>query len=207
MQVTIVDFGLGNLRSLEHKLMLANVEVETTADVKTIESAQHLILPGVGHFGAAMINLKNSLQADAIREAVQGRGASILGVCLGMQLLTEWSDESGSVGLGLIPGVTRSLRPVVEDGLPIPHLGWSEVLWNERPGFSLSEKKSRHYYFAHSYFVECPDEVVLATMRYGSKLVAGIASGSAVGVQFHPEKSHRAGLLDLVAILKWQAAL
>ena len=203
--VTIVDFGLGNLRSLEHKLRVAGLHVQVVSDPAAVAGASHLILPGVGHFGPAMEQLTGSGLSDAILEAVRERSVPILGICLGMQLLTEGSEESGTAGLDLIPGRTTHLKNIVPDGFPIPHIGWAAVSWRAERLPSASASSALDCYFSHSYHVECGEEQVLATASYGVDFVSAVMHGKAAGVQFHPEKSHRSGIMRLVELIDSQS--
>ena len=206
MNVTIVDFGLGNLRSLERKLSLSGLSVAVSSDPEAVEAARHIILPGVGNFGPAMERLISTGLATAIKEAVLLRGIPVLGICLGMQLLTEWSAESRSSGLGLLPGRAQQLRSLVGSTLPVPHLGWSRVDWRHPRMWPHHELMPLDCYFAHSYHVVCDDELVLASAVYGLPFVAAIAAGPVVGVQFHPEKSSRSGIAALCNLLELQAS-
>lgn len=204
--IAIIDFGLGNLRSLEHKLSVAGLDVRVVTDAATVASASHLILPGVGHFGPAMERLVHRGLGDAIVQAVRADGTPVLGICLGMQLLTEGSEESGTAGLGLIPGRTVHLRSVVPDGFPLPHIGWSEVSWREDRLLAGSASGALDCYFSHSYHVECGEAQILATASYGTEFVSAVIHEAAVGVQFHPEKSHRNGIARLVDLIVAQTA-
>ncbi len=205
-KITIIDFGLGNLRSIEHKLCMAGLDARVVTNPTAVLEAAHLILPGVGHFGPAMDRLTETGLGEAIVEAVRTKATPVLGICLGMQLLTDGSEESGTSGLGLIPGRTVHLRNLVPEGFPLPHIGWAEVSWHSDrfPGGSVSTPLD--CYFSHSYHVECGDERVLATTKYGANLVAGIIDGQVAGVQFHPEKSHRSGIDRLVDLIAAQRA-
>ena len=200
----IIDFGLGNLRSLEHKLSVAGLEARVVTDPAAVLSAAHLILPGVGHFGPAMDRLSETGLGDAIVEAVRTKATPLLGICLGMQLLTDGSEESGTSGLGLIPGRTVHLRNVVPAGFPLPHIGWAEVSWRSDRFSGRSVATPLDCYFSHSYHVECDEERILATANYGTDFVAGVIDGGAAGVQFHPEKSHRSGIDRLVELIAAQ---
>lgn len=204
--VAIIDFGLGNLRSLEHKLSVAGLDVSVVTDPAAVASAGHLILPGVGHFGPAMERLERTGLGTAIVQAVRSAGTPVLGICLGMQLLTEGSEESGTSGLGLISGRTVHLRSLVPAGLPLPHIGWSKVSWREDRLLAGSALDPLDCYFSHSYHVECDEAQVLATASYAAEFVSAVVHQSAVGVQFHPEKSHRSGIVRLVDLILAQTA-
>ena len=202
----IIDFGLGNLRSLEHKLSVAGLDVRTVTDPTDVLTASHLILPGVGHFGPAMVRLTETGLGEAIVEAVRAQNTPILGICLGMQLLTDGSEESGTSGLGLVPGRTVHLRNIAPAVFPLPHIGWASVAWrpDRLPGGLATTPLD--CYFSHSYHVECDEERILATANYGSAFIAGVIEGRAAGVQFHPEKSHRSGIDRLIELIAAQSA-
>ncbi len=205
-QTVIVDFGLGNMRSVQHKLTVGGVRADAATTPGEVVAASHLLLPGVGHFGPAMEALENSGLASAIKEAVLGRGVPILGICLGMQLLTDGSEESGTAGLSIVGGRTEHLSSVALGDLPVPNLGWSTVTWDPRISDAFEDASPSDCYFAHSYHVVCDEESVIGTMDYGRSLTAAVQSGPAVGVQFHPEKSHRAGMKRLIDLIRWQVS-
>ena len=198
--IAIVDYGVGNLFSLESSFAAIGAEVVVTDDPAVIRAADKLILPGVGAFGDAAQKLRASgLDQTIIEEARKGK--HLMGICLGMQLLFEKSYEYGSHdGLGLIKGSIRPISDVIPTNLKIPHIGWNQLSFGEskHPIFKyLSEGDC--VYFVHSYYgAEC-DESVIATTEYGVCLTAAVASGSVCGCQFHPEKSGNAGLSMLKA--------
>jgi glutamine amidotransferase len=144
---------------------------------------------------------------DAIVEAVRSGDTPVLGICLGMQLLTEGSEESGTLGLGLVPGRTVHLRNIVPTGFPLPHIGWAEVAWRADRLPQASGTTPLYCYFSHSYHVECEQDQILATATYGNSFVVGVMHGGALGVQFHPEKSHRSGIERLLNLIEVQRTL
>ncbi len=204
MRTVIVDFGLGNMRSVQHKLGVSGVRADVASTPGGVMAAAHILLPGVGHFGPAMEALEVSGLASAIKEAVLGRGVPVLGICLGMQLLTDGSEESGTSGLSIVSGRTEHLSSIVPGDLPVPNLGWSTVTWNSRISDAFDDASPSDCYFAHSYHVVCDTESVIGTLDYGRIITAAVQSGPAVGVQFHPEKSHRAGMKRLIDLIRWQ---
>ncbi len=196
--IAIVNAGIGNLRSVQKMIEKAGTRAVVTADPETVLAADKLVLPGVGHFGAAMRALEESGLGDALCETVIGRGTPILGICLGMQLFARSSEEGDARGLGWVPSTVRRFHFPAElalrEKLKIPNIGWRAVRPTcESPLFSgLGE---RRFYFVHSYHL-VPDhgETILATGHYGQDFTAVIRYNNIWGVQFHPEKSHRFGL-------------
>jgi glutamine amidotransferase len=198
-KITIVDYGLGNVGSVLNMLRYLGVEAESSADPCEIDRADKLILGGVGAFDAGMERLKQRSLVDPLNEAVMGRGVPVLGICLGMQLMTERSEEGASDGLGWVPGETVRLRdPGADSRLRIPHMGWNEVrILRECPLAEGLPSDSR-FYFVHSYHVVCRDAAdVVATTEYGGTSCAMLQKGRIFGTQFHPEKSHRFGMTVL----------
>lgn len=196
----IIDYGVGNLFSLRASLEAIGQEVVVSSDPAIIETADRIILPGVGAFSDAIAKLRNT-GLDRVVKAEAARGKPILGICLGMQLLFDKSYEFGEYeGLALIPGSVRPIADVIPKGLKIPHIGWNALscLEPRHPLFSaLSEGDC--VYFVHSFYAaECSPNVI-ATTEYGAELTAAVARGNVMGCQFHPEKSGAVGLSILRA--------
>ena len=195
--VAIVDYGVGNLFSLKSSLGALGVETVVTAREETLRSADKLILPGVGAFGDAAELLKSTGLGRVVREQAE-EGKPLLGICLGMQLLFEESEEYGRHrGLGLIPGRVVSMEPVVPRGYKVPHIGWNALHFpNSRPKDPLFRyiQEGECVYFVHSYYAAHCDESVIATAEYGPELTAAVRRGNVMGTQFHPEKSGAVGL-------------
>jgi glutamine amidotransferase len=192
-RIAVVDYGMGNRRSVHKALERAGARTETTRAPAALQAADGLVLPGVGAFPEAMRRLRELGLAELLAERI-GEGAPLLGICLGMQLLFERSEEHGvCAGLGLIEGEVKRLRT---RGLRIPHIGWSEVRF-ERPSplFEGLPAAGCPFYHVHS-FAAHPREagVVLASASYGERFATAVASGNVFGVQFHPEKSSLHGL-------------
>ncbi len=190
----IIDYGIGNLRSIEKALQLVSSEVVRTDDPEVIRKAARLVLPGVGAFGACIQEVRRRHLEEPVLDAV-ARKVPFLGVCVGMQMLFESSSEKGiHTGLGLLKGHVRKLKPS-DPALKIPHMGWNTVV-PSRPSPLLNGLPENTYcYFAHSFYATetDPDDVV-ATSEYGTPLPVVFARENVYGVQFHPEKSHDAGL-------------
>ncbi len=198
--LAIVDYGMGNLRSVQNALEALDVPCAITRDKQQLLDADRLVLPGVGSFRAAM----DALDALGLREVldtcVRSQGKRLLGICLGMQLLCEEGEEDGPTrGLGYLPGrVTRFELP---KGMPVPHIGFNAVeLAGDASGLGAGLAPSADFYFVHSYRLPSPSaneggsEHVVGTCQYGESFSAVVARGSVFGTQFHPEKSQTNGL-------------
>ena len=194
--IAIVDYGVGNLFSLSSSLRHLGLTAEVTRDPSRIQSAEKLILPGVGAFGDAMDKLRETGLAPLLRrEALSGK--PLLGICLGMQLLFEKSFEYGEhPGLGLVPGEVVSLREALGDpALKVPHMGWNGLhLLRDDPLFR-DFQEGEYVYYVHSFYARRCEESTLAVSQYGTVPITGVVRhGSVYGTQFHPEKSGEAGL-------------
>ncbi len=192
--IAIVDYGVGNLFSLNSSFQKVGAETVLAKDRKTIENADKIILPGVGAFADAAKKLQES-GLDEVLKAQVNEGKYVMGVCLGMQLLFNTSHEYGvHRGLGLIQGDVLPMRGYVDEGLKIPQIGWN-ALHIEKPNPLLKYCKEGDFvYFVHSYFAGNCDESVIASVEYGKKITAAVAKDNVMGCQFHPEKSGEVGL-------------
>lgn len=193
--ISIIDYGMGNLRSVEKALCFLGYECQITSDKEEILKSDKIILPGVGAFKDAMKNLVDSKLDATIKEYVK-TNRPLLGICLGMQLLFDESFEFGQCnGLGLIPGKIVKFKDTYVDGalLKVPHMGWNELsIMKENPLFK--GLTAPQVYFVHSYHVECEDEFASTKSFYGYEFVASAQKNNIYGVQFHPEKSGEIGL-------------
>ncbi len=197
--IAIIDYGVGNLFSLQSSLKYIGQEAVVTADPETIETADRIILPGVGAFGDAAEKLRNSGMAEIVTKQAKA-GKPLMGICLGMQLLFEKSFEYGEhEGLGLIKGSIVPIKGAVPDSFKIPHIGWNALEFRGR----AAEKKEPlfkyinegdHVYFVHSYYGADCGESTIAVTEHGAPLTAAVADGKVYGCQFHPEKSGEVGL-------------
>ena len=200
MRIVVPDLGLSNLWSARRALETLGHEVVLAAEPDPVSSASMIVLPGVGAFAEASRRLAKSGIGDAVREAAR-RGAAVLGICLGMQLLFESSEEGGDArGLGLLAGRVTRLR----GSAPVPHVGWNRVL-PTRPGaflFGNGGAPERWLYFVHSYVARpASEDLVLARCVHGESFPAAVAQGRSLGFQFHPEKSGEAGVRLLGAAI------
>lgn len=198
--IAIIDYGAGNIRSIEKALEFVGANVQVTDDPTFVNKAQAIVLPGVGSGGAAMARMSERGLDDAIRNATQ-LGKPFLGICLGMQLLADHHAEGAVDGLSLFPGEVRR----IPHGPKIPHMGWNQVkpLQTALAIFDAIPQDA-YFYFAHSYYVEPQDSHgVAAVTDYGSSFCSVIVTERVWGTQFHPEKSGSVGLRLLSNFLKW----
>ena len=194
--IAIIDYDAGNIKSVEKALLSMGETPVLTRDPEVILQADHIILPGVGSFGDAMENLNKFGLIDVIHEAIN-RKIPFLGICLGLQLLFESSEETpGVAGLGILKG--KIVRIPEGPGLKIPHMGWNSL--NVRDGASLFKglEKEPYVYFVHSYYLQAKDpKIVAATAEYGVIIHASVEKENVFACQFHPEKSSKTGLAIL----------
>ncbi|MHA2602277.1 MAG: imidazole glycerol phosphate synthase subunit HisH [Candidatus Thorarchaeota archaeon SMTZ1-83] len=196
--ITIVDYGMGNLGSIRNMLTRLGFEVEISSDIQEIENATKLILPGVGAFDNAMKNLEERGMIPVLNELVLNRRVPILGICLGMQLLSQRSEEGNMQGLGWIEAETIRFRFNPGQNLRIPHMGWNTVTIQQDSCLFNDMYEEPRFYFVHSYHVKCvSEETTLARTHYGIDFTSAVSHDNIYGVQFHPEKSHKFGMKTL----------
>lgn len=190
--IAIIDYGAGNLQSVEKALRHIGCDCQPTADPAALIAAEGAILPGVGAFGETMENLRARGLEGPIKEYVAA-GRPFLGICLGLQVLFESSEESpGVAGLGLLKG--KILRLPDGAGLKIPHIGWNSLDIQKPGGLFAGQGGNPYVYFVHSYYLQAEEDVVTATAGYGVSIHAAVQKGSLWACQFHPEKSGEVGL-------------
>lgn len=192
--IVIIDYGVGNTQSVWNAIVsLGYKHVRLSDQANIILSANALVLPGVGAFAACMQSLRDRNLVDVLYEAVLVNQTPILGICVGMQLLANTSEENGvHAGLGWIPGHVRKLA--LPSSFTVPHVGWNDIEINqESPLFSLTGK-APHFYFDHSYHYHCDPDFIVGTAEYCVPITAAVSRGHIHGVQFHPEKSQNSGL-------------
>ena len=199
--VAIIDYDAGNIKSVEKAIQFLGKEVVITRDPKEILSASSVILPGVGAFGDAMEKLHNYGLVPVIQEVVK-REVPFLGICLGLQLLFEKSEETPWVkGLGILQGEIKRIPD--KDDLKIPHIGWNSLKYPNQGRLYEGIAEDSYVYFVHSYYLEAKEpEIVVASTEYGTKIHASVEKGNVFACQFHPEKSSSVGLKILENFLK-----
>lgn len=191
MKLVVIDYDAGNTANVLRALETIGVEATLSANPTDVLVADGLILPGVGAYPAAMAELEKRGLVTAIKEAVQ-KGTPLLGICLGMQILTETGLEHGvSKGLGFIPGICREIP--VSKGKPVPHMGWNDLHIKQQTALTAN-LEGQDVYFVHSYFTDVPTEYVDVVADYGLEIPAMIHKDNVYGAQFHPEKSGQVGL-------------
>lgn len=193
--IAIVDYGVGNLFSLKSSLAAIGHEAVVTGDAAVLRRADKIILPGVGAFGDAADKLRERGLDRAVVAGAES-GKSLLGICLGMQLLFERGFEyGGHAGLGLIPGEVRPIAELIPPALKIPHIGWNALRFTEKKSPLFRHiREGDCVYFVHSFYAARCEEDVIATAEYGAALTAAVQRGNVCGCQFHPEKSGKVGL-------------
>ena len=191
--IALIDYDAGNMKSVEKALQALGQDVEPTRDPQKLLAADKVILPGVGAFGDAMENLQNFHLTEVIRQTIE-KGTPFLGICLGMQLLFETSEEAPGVpGLGILEGKILKIPPA--DGLKIPHMGWNSLHLSHEGRLFRNMKEGEYVYFVHSYYLKAKDEqIVKASAEYGVEIHASVERENVFGCQFHPEKSSETGL-------------
>lgn len=197
--IRIIDYGVGNLFSLKSSLRAIGIDADYTGNPAEIRKADKLILPGVGAFRDAREALR-STGLDRVVQEEAGKGKPLMGICLGMQMLFDWSYEYGEYeGLGLIPGEIVPMEGRIPKNLPIPHIGWNELMLKQPSPLMKNTANGDYVYFVHSYYAETPAEYVIATTDYGVEMTAAVQKDNVYGCQFHPEKSSEVGLSILKA--------
>lgn len=192
MAIVVVDYDMGNVGSIVNMLKKIGHAAEVSSAPDVIGKADRLILPGVGSFDAGMKNIRERGLAEVLQAKVVDDRTPVLGICLGMQLLGEGSAEGEAAGLGWIPAASVKLS---SESLRVPHMGWNELALPRPHWLFEGEPADMRFYFVHSYHVVCKDpQHRIATAHYGIELSAAIARDHILGVQFHPEKSHRFGM-------------
>ncbi len=194
--ICIVDYGVGNIQAFLNLFKRLGVEAQRAATPAALVGATRLVLPGVGHFDHAMQCLNNSGMRPHLEELVLGAQVPVVGVCVGMQMLSQGSDEGQLPGLNWIPGQVRAFASHPQSaGLPMPHMGWNELQpYAASKLFSSGFEAAPQFYFLHSYYFDAQDrQDVAATASYGLNFDAVVSRGHIHGVQCHPEKSHHWG--------------
>ena len=195
--ITIIDYGLGNIQAFLNIYRKLHIPVKVAKNVSDLQGSSKLILPGVGHFDYAMQRFNDSGMREKVESLVLQNNVPVLGVCVGMQIMANASEEGVESGLGWISGTVKSLVRNVKAGsnLPLPHMGWNNVTPNHRELFSDIDPDGLEFYFLHSYYFDCSSqENCIASTNYSSIFCSAVNYRNIFGVQFHPEKSHHSGV-------------
>ncbi|MBL8012936.1 MAG: imidazole glycerol phosphate synthase subunit HisH [Candidatus Omnitrophica bacterium] len=192
-KILIIDYGIGNHQSVANALDFLGYDFELSGELKAIREAAAYVLPGVGAIGEAMKNLQQRNIIEPLSQEVLGRKKPILGICLGMQMMAEFSEEGGHhPSLGWIPGRVVKLAP--ESGYRVPHVGWNTVHIHQRNPLFTKVDEGANFYFDHSYHFVCDEKYVAGSCSYGGLMTSAVRKDNIFGVQFHPEKSQNNGL-------------
>ena len=192
--VCIVDYGMGNVGSIANMLKYLGVKNYISSDPNNLIDASHIILPGVGKFDAAISNLNTRQLVDPLNEIAKNESIPIMGICLGMQILCKSSEEGSLPGLGLIDAEVKLFQHSEMTALKVPHMGWNYVQpYNEN--YIFKNIQEPRFYFVHSYYVSCNNtKNIIGLTNYGKSFVSAFEEGRMLGLQFHPEKSHKYGM-------------
>ena len=194
-KIIIIDYGMGNLSSVKRKLSRIKVDALITSNPHDVLTADKIILPGVGHFQMAMENIMRLNLLDVLNEAVLIKHKPILGICLGMQLMANKSEEGNVPGLGWIDGDVVRFKVSNTKTYKIPHMGWNSINIQKESRIMSGLNNSSSFYFVHSYYVNCNDKNdILCKTNYGIEYTSAVEKNNITGMQFHPEKSHDEGL-------------
>jgi imidazole glycerol-phosphate synthase subunit HisH len=196
MNIAIINYGIGNLASIANMLKKVGASAQIVSDVSLIAKADKLILPGVGAFDHGMLNLKQAGLIEILNDIVLAKSVPILGICLGMQLMTKRSEEGALPGLGWVDAETVRFKFEKEEKyLKIPHMGWNTVKFCKNTDLFKGIQQEPRFYFVHSYHAVCKnDEDILTKTMHGYEFVSSFSHKNITGVQFHPEKSHKYGM-------------
>lgn len=201
--IGILNYGMGNVGSIKNMLNRISVACELVEDPKSLDRYSKIILPGVGAFDAGMNNLKDKGYLEVLNHQVLHKKIPILGICLGMQLMTKSSEEGLMAGLGWIDAETIRFKDL-PFGMKIPHMGWSYIRLRKPSVLLSNSTHEQRFYFVHSFYVSCRySNDVLSTTKYGEEFVSSFCHENILGAQFHPEKSHRFGFEFLQNFINW----
>jgi len=193
--ITIVDYGLGNIKAFKHIFNQLNLDCVVARDAERLRNATKIILPGVGSFDFAMSSLNNSGMRGVLDELVMNKEVPLLGICVGMQMLAHSSEEGGLDGLGYMDGTVKKFSKEQVSENPLPHMGWNKVEHHGANELFRNISAAERFYFLHSYYFDCNKDIqIVASASYGVNFTCGVKNHNVYGVQFHPEKSHDAGI-------------
>jgi glutamine amidotransferase len=193
--ISIIDYGVGNIKAFVNIYKILEIDFSIAKSKADLESTKKIILPGVGSFDYAMRQLQNSGMKERLDELVLQQRVPVLGICVGMQMLAESSEEGVLSGLGWVEGtVKRFGHSLLNDRMPLPHMGWNTLNIKQNSPLLFDLEKEPSFYFLHSYYLECKNKIdVVATTSYGDEFSSVVTSGNIYGIQCHPEKSHHSG--------------
>ena len=200
--IVIIDYGMSNLRSIYYKLSSSGIESVISSEPEKISMADKIILPGVGHFKSGMENLHRRNLVDVLKQKVSNDKTPIFGICLGMQLFSNHSEEGDCNGLGFIDSQVVKFNIPKDLNYKIPHVGWNVANFVAESKILEGIPRNQEFYFTHSYHLECNEEMVLSKTSYGIDFVSAVKSKNVIGTQFHPEKSHLKGFQLLLNFCK-----
>ncbi len=193
--IVIINYGLGNINAIYTIYKILNLPVKIASKPSDLVNSDKLILPGVGAFDYAMDKLDKSGMRDTLDDLVQNEKRDILGICVGMQMLTKYSEEGDRPGLGWLDAEVKKFNQNIDYELSIPHMGWNNITPKKENPLLAGFSNSSYFYFLHSYYFEAHDDTnILSTTKYGNDFVSIINNKNIYGVQFHPEKSHQSGI-------------
>ena len=203
--IAIVDYGMGNIRSLRNALDCLGADVSVTSRPEDLARAERIVLPGVGAFGDAMNAIRERGLDESLDGEVRRKGKPFLGICLGMQLLAKSSNEHGRhAGLGWLDAEVERFE--LPGNFKVPHIGWNDIEPGSDPLFQGLDRSESNFYFVHSYHMRCARSAdVIARADYGGPFTAAVRAGNVVATQFHPEKSQDNGMLILRNFMRWNS--
>jgi len=195
--ITIIDYGLGNINAIYTVYKNLNITVRVASNLSELDNAKKYILPGVGAFDYAMEKLNKSGMRDKLIKLVNDNGIPILGICVGMQMIAECSEEGQMDGLGWVKGEVLHFKHIKSDNkkMSIPHMGWNNITIKKENPLLAELSNNSYFYFLHSYYFEAHDNTnIVSTTKYGNDFASTVNHENIYGVQFHPEKSHESGI-------------
>lgn len=193
--IVIVDYGMGNLGSVLNMFKKVGAKAVVSSDLEVINKAPKILLPGVGAFDTAIQKITDAGMIDVLNKKAIVEKVPVLGICLGMQLLTNSSEEGRLPGLGWIEGAAFNFKNRIDDNLKVPHMGWNVAIIKKETELTFGYSGELRYYFVHSYFVKVKNEInSMMTTNYGLEFDSAIVKDNIFGAQFHPEKSHKFGM-------------
>lgn len=202
--IVIVDYGLGNLASIGNMIRKAGGKCQISGDPDRVSAAEKIILPGVGHFAAGMEYIRNKGLETVLNDKALKQQVPVLGICLGMQLMARFSSEGDAKGLGWFDADVRRFQAEKLAGLKVPHMGWTDIRLTRTHALFPAHDEQQRFYFVHSYHMVCDrEEDVLASAEYGYRFTCAVSRDNRIGLQFHPEKSHRFGLGVMKRFVQW----